>query len=159
VERIDSGLKRLGLIVNPTAGMGGKVGLKGTDGIEALEKALKLGAKPIAPALAVEALKEIAEKEKIELITYPGAMGEDEAREAGLKVKVIGGIESRTTADDTKRAAREMGEIVDLILFAGGDGTARDVCDAVDGKIAALFPSTILSISSSLTSFAVNFLL
>jgi predicted polyphosphate/ATP-dependent NAD kinase len=116
--------------------MGGKVGLKGTDGIETLEKALKLGAKPVAPALAVEALKEIVER--IELITYPGAMGEDEAREAGLKVKVIGSIESRTTADDTKRAAKEMRELVDLILFAGGDGTARDVCDAVDGEIAVL---------------------
>ena len=47
---------KIGFVVNPIAGMGGKVGLKGTDGV--LEKALKLGAKPIAVKKTEETLKD-----------------------------------------------------------------------------------------------------
>ncbi|MGD2200143.1 MAG: ATP-NAD kinase family protein [Candidatus Bathyarchaeota archaeon] len=134
-------MKRLGLIVNPVAGMGGRVGLKGTDGLETLEKAKELGADPVSPSRAVEALKRLARlRGEIEIITYPREMGEYEAVEAGFEATVIGEIPpGRTTAEDTRRAAREMRELgVDLILFAGGDGTARDIYEAVDGEVPAL---------------------
>jgi predicted polyphosphate/ATP-dependent NAD kinase len=51
-------------------------------------------------------------------------MGETSARTAGFVPKVIGEIHSgATTAEDTRRAAREIAAlVVDLILFAGGDG-------------------------------------
>jgi len=85
-------MKKMGLIVNPIAGMSGAVGLKGTDGEVVLEKALALGAKPVAPARAEMFLSKLrAElKEKIQLITGAGQMGENEARNCGFTPMVIG---------------------------------------------------------------------
>ncbi len=149
--------KKLGLIVNPVAGMGGRVGLKGSDGPEILEKAIELGAISTSPGRAIEALKRIAHiKDSIELITYPHEMGEDEARECGFDPRVIGSIEQgKTTSDDTKAAAMEMVELgVDLILFAGGDGTARDIYAAIDGEVPVLGIPTGVKIHSGV--FAIN---
>lgn len=126
--------KKLGFIVNPVAGMGGRVGLKGSDGQEILQKARELGAVPESPKRAADALSRIANiKEEVEIITYPFEMGEDEARQAGFACQVIGAIDrGRTSPADTMRAAREMADLgVDLILFAGGDGTARNIHDAI----------------------------
>jgi predicted polyphosphate/ATP-dependent NAD kinase len=134
-------MKKLGVIVNPVAGMGGRVGLKGSDGIEILHKARELGARPEAPNRALEALRVVSKiKDDIEIITYPHEMGEDECREAGFIPRVIGSIRSgATTPDDTQQAVQEMAEVgVDLILFTGGDGTARNVYNAMGEKIPAL---------------------
>lgn len=127
-------MKRIGLIVNPIAGMGGSVGLKGSDGLEILEKARALGAKPKSSLRAMQALRQISPlKDEIEIITYPGSMGEDEARACGFKPTVIGSIDRHnTTSQDTKNAARDMKNLnVDLILFTGGDGTARNIYDSI----------------------------
>ena len=134
-------MKKLGFIVNPIAGMGGRVGLKGTDGKEILRKALELGAEPIAPARAVETLRGLKPLSYlIELVTYPDEMGEAEAKEAGFSPIVIGSITpGRTTAEDTRKAAKEMMEMkVDIIVFVGGDGTARDICSVVETNMPVL---------------------
>ena len=126
--------KKVGLIVYPVAGMGGRVGLKGSDGVEILRRARELGATPTAPNRAVDALLGLAPlANQIELISFPAEMGEAEARRAGFKPSVIGRIQpGHTTADDTRRAATEMAaRHVELLIFAGGDGTARDVYQAV----------------------------
>jgi predicted polyphosphate/ATP-dependent NAD kinase len=123
-------MKKLGLIVNPIAGMGGKCGLKGTDGAEILARACALGAEPESPGRAELALSQLAPlKSSIEVLTASGDMGETEALAAGLRPTVLFATNSdSTTGEDTRRAAREMKAAgVDLILFAGGDGTARDV--------------------------------
>jgi len=151
------GSKTLGLIVNPVAGMGGRVGLKGTDGADILEKARELGATQLSPSRAVEALKRLVPvRDQFELITYPHEMGEDEAREAGLEPRVIGNItKGSTTPEDTKKAAKEIKDLrVDLILFAGGDGTARDIFEAIDGEIPALGVPAGVKIQSAV--FAIN---
>ena len=72
--------KKLGLIVNPIAGMGGKVGLKGTDGSEILSKALSLGAQPESPKRTIEALKAMLSlMDDIEILTGPDDMGQNQA--------------------------------------------------------------------------------
>ena len=132
--------KRLGLIVNPVAGIGGRVGLKGSDGVEVQQRARALGAAPQAGQRAIQALERLKSVEGLEIITYPGEMGADAARACGLGPSVMGGIQpGRTTAEDTRRAARDMlGLNVHLLLFAGGDGTARDIYAAVGQRLAVL---------------------
>lgn len=133
--------KRLGLIVNPKAGLGGSVGLKGSDGTAIQKQALALGAVPRAPARAIEALKVLASlRDELQVITYPGEMGADAAAACGFEPVVIGAITpGETTAADTWRGAVEMAGLgVDLVLFAGGDGTARDIYRAVGIDIPVL---------------------
>jgi len=102
---------RLGLIVNPLAGVGGRVGLKGSDGREIQQRALALGAVPRAPQRAARALERVKEIEGMELLTYPGEMGAEPARQCGLEPTVLGEITpGATTAADTQRAARQMQE-------------------------------------------------
>ena len=125
---------KVGFIVNPVAGMGGAVGLKGSDGEEIHRRALELGALPVAPGRARQALEGLTDLgDRLELVTWPGEMGADECAAAGLKARVEGAVTpGHTTPEDTVRAAREMVRLgVDLILFTGGDGTARNIYDAV----------------------------
>lgn len=134
-------MKRLGLIVNPVAGMGGRVGLKGTDGRDILEQAIAKGARPEAGKRAAEALAALAGfKDRIEILTYPAEMGEDEVRAADFACSVLGSIRSgETTPEDTRRAALDLeAEGVDLLVFAGGDGTARDLCATVGDRLVVL---------------------
>jgi predicted polyphosphate/ATP-dependent NAD kinase len=134
-------MKKLGLIVNPVAGMGGAVGLKGTDGPDIVERAARLGAVPRAGQRAEQTLSILRPlSDRVTILTYGGAMGEAAASASGFDPVVIGsGSTPRTTPQDTVRAARRMAqEEVDLLLFAGGDGTARDVFDAVNTTVSAL---------------------
>ena len=128
---------KLGFIVNPIAGMGGRVGLKGTDGKEVLEKARSLGALPESPKKAMKALEAlVAVKDQIKLFTYPGAMGEDEARQMGFEPILLSQAMDDIGPEYTEEAAKKMlEEEVDLIIFAGGDGTARNIYNAVGSKV------------------------
>ena len=127
-------MARVGFIVNPVAGVGGRVGLKGSDGPEIQSLARAMGAKPEAhlrAALALEQLLSLGEK--LDLLVAPQGMGAALARDAKLAFTVVGHLSrGETSAEDTRRIAAEMLEKgVDLILFAGGDGTARDIFTAV----------------------------
>jgi len=85
----------------------------------------------------------------VKLFTYPDKMGEEEAREAGLKPIVLGEISNDTTAEDTKRAAAEMLEKdLDLLVFSGGDGTARDIYSVIGDKLPILGIPTGVKIHS-----------
>ncbi len=149
-------MNRVGIIVNPIAGMGGRVGLKGTDG-ESYEEALRRGAKPVSPRRAIEFLNHVRSM-NFEIVAAAGLMGEEEvlaSNKKDLLRLVVGEKKERTTADDTKAAAKEMvGKGVDIIVFVGGDGTARDILDAVDEEIPILgVPSGVKMFSAI---FAVN---
>jgi predicted polyphosphate/ATP-dependent NAD kinase len=152
-----TGKRLIGLIINPLAGIGGKVGLKGSDGIETVEKALKLGAERVSPARSKETLDWLSSyRDEIQLATYPKEMGEDVAISTNFIPVVYGSILSgHTTAEDTIRSAQELVSIgVELLLFAGGDGTARDVLMAIDDAIPVIGIPTGVKMHSSV--FAVN---
>jgi predicted polyphosphate/ATP-dependent NAD kinase len=127
------GRGRVGLIVNPVAGLGGRVGLKGSDGAAIQAQAMALGAMPQAHARAMQAVERLRSISALEIVTYPAEMGEEVARACQFVPRVIGSIRpGRTTPQDTQDAARMMkGMGVDLLLFAGGDGTARDIYAAI----------------------------
>lgn len=131
-------MKKLGLIINPVAGLGGSVGLKGSDGL--VQEALARGAVPQAENRAKAALRELlCLKEDIAVYTGPGNMGQAAAEELGFSCTVMEGIcPEDTSAEDTVALAVWLQEQkMDLILFAGGDGTARDLCSAA--KEASVF--------------------
>lgn len=130
---------RLGLIVNPLAGLGGAVGLKGSDGAETVAEALRRGAQGQAVERAARALRQIACGQPIEVLTWAGDMGEASCRAAGLPCEIVGHAGETTAPDDTRRAAAALLDAgVDLLLFAGGDGTARDIHDAVGQRLPVL---------------------
>jgi len=174
--------KKLGLIVNPIAGIGGRVGLHGSDGIDVQERALALGAVPESNLRAAGALARLdAIREEVEILTCPGEMGESAARGCGFIPELVvpasyptaNGVESglgisrqtaspnveaqpgATTAQDTIEAVEAMRRLgVDLLLFAGGDGTARDICCAAGDGLTALGIPAGVKIHSAV--FAVN---
>ena len=126
--------KRVGLIINPVAGLGGRVGLKGSDGLDIQNQARQLGAEPVAQIRALEALAGLSKvKSEVEFIAYPGEMGANALQAVAFPFQVIGHIEpGHTTAADTRQAALKMQALgVDLLFFTGGDGTARDIYTAI----------------------------
>ncbi|MES3160767.1 MAG: ATP-NAD kinase family protein [Halorubrum sp.] len=137
----------VGVVMNPIAGMGGRVGLKGTDG--KVTEARARGAEPRAPDRARRAatrLAELAPDATVSTVVDP--MGESIVRDAGFEPAhvvdpfvSVAGSESTTerepesTAEHTREAVRHFrDEEVDLVLFVGGDGTATDVATALEGS-------------------------
>ena len=128
----------VGFVLNPIAGMGRRVGLKGTDG-DSHERALALGARPVAPGRTRQFLAHIEHRDDILLLVAPGTMGADYVADQDIEFTVVGSIRHPTTNDDTRRIAQAMRDRdADLLVFVGGDGTARDVCDAVDQSLPAV---------------------
>ena len=130
----------LGVVVNPIAGMGGRVGLHGTDGPE-LEAAVLRGAAAVAPYRARRALSRLHDlAPAVPVLTVDGPMGTDHLSGSGWTVRTLPRTRTGpTTAVDTRDAVREMAECgVSLVLFVGGDGTARDVVDVVGTTVPVL---------------------
>ena len=126
----------LGVIINPIAGLGGLVGLHGTDGTR-WRTAVERGAQPTSNARATRALSRFASSAPVAVMAAPGRMGADSARRSGLTVtETSHRLSEVTTAEDTMVAAEEMlARDVTLLLFAGGDGTARDIVSVVGEAI------------------------
>jgi predicted polyphosphate/ATP-dependent NAD kinase len=147
-------MKKVGLIVNPVAGMGGSVGLKGTDG-KLYKRALELGADPVTPARTEAFLSRVERKDEIALLVAPGKMGADHVMDLDTPFKTVGQIPDETSAKDTKRIARKMvARGAELLVFVGGDGTARDVYDAIDSEVPVVAVPAGVKVYSSV--FAVN---
>ena len=124
----------VGFVLNPIAGMGGRVGLKGTDGKVAEARAR--GAEPRAPDRAERALTALREHlPDAEISTWGEPMGEEAVRAAGFEPDVLGGPDGdETGSEDTSAAVAAFVDAgVDTVLFVGGDGTAADVAEALEG--------------------------
>jgi len=125
---------KLGFIINPIAGLGGSVALKGSDGEGIAEQAIALGATPKANSRAEQALALLVPyKDDLIIYTAGGEMGENCARKLGFSVEIIYSSDSdKTTETDTENSVLVLKNIgIDILLFAGGDGTARNICATV----------------------------
>ncbi|KON31759.1 hypothetical protein AC478_02215 [miscellaneous Crenarchaeota group-1 archaeon SG8-32-3] len=149
-------IKTIGLIVNPVAGMGGAVGLKGTDGRDIINRAMSLGATPIAPVRAEAFLSKLKPvKHAVQLIVGAGSMGENEAKSSEFAYEVLGVRKKETSAKDTVAIAKEMVDAgVALLVFCGGDGTARDIQKTINMNVPVLGVPTGVKMHSAV--FAVN---
>jgi predicted polyphosphate/ATP-dependent NAD kinase len=128
--------RRICFIVNPLAGIGGPLALKGSDGDAALI-ALRKGAKLVAPSKALIFLRKVKElglDKDLEFFTASGLMGEELLKEASIQgfQRVYTYPVFPTSPKDTVNTVRNcVANNVDLIVFVGGDGTARDIVDAL----------------------------
>jgi predicted polyphosphate/ATP-dependent NAD kinase len=132
----------LGFIINPIAGIGGSVALKGSDGEDIAEKALALGATAKANQRASLALSILLPyRDQITIYCANDLMGEKTAKALGFTTEVVFQTKDteHTTAEDTENTVQALlAKNIDILLFAGGDGTARNVCKIVGDKCPVL---------------------
>lgn len=130
----------VGLLVNPVAGIGGTVALKGSDGAEIQQQAARRGGQARGAARARRALKAVvAVHDSVRWLSWGGPMGADLLASLGMSHEVLGQPNLPCTSEDTKAAACAMAEAgADLLLFCGGDGTARDLLDAIGERMPVL---------------------
>ena len=132
---------KLGVVVNPFAGIGGALALKGSDGAKIREKALAMGAEKKANEKMAKALSILeALSGQFTVVTASGDMGETICESLGIPYEVIYTADAvQTEGEDSGRAAKAMVDAnVDLLLFAGGDGTARNICSVVGTQVPVL---------------------
>jgi predicted polyphosphate/ATP-dependent NAD kinase len=130
---------KLGVIVNPIAGVGGSMALKGSDNVA--QYALSLGAVPQANNRMAQALKQFVDlADRVTVVTAADEMGQRCCRELGFTVDVVYQPNAeQTTEHDTHAAvAALLEQDIDLLLFAGGDGTARDICSSIADAVPVL---------------------
>ena len=129
---------RVGLIINPFAGLGGPAALRGSDGV--VDEAIRRGGVVRAIQRAVEALSALGPlADSLKILTGSGALGAEAAAAAGLQhIVVYEGGSPTTSADTAALTTALIGMKPDLILFAGGDGTARDILGRLTEQLPAL---------------------
>lgn len=132
---------RVGVVINPVAGLGGPAALQGSDGADVQTLARAGGALPAAELRATAALQCLTDRAiALTILTWGGGMGADAVAAAGLACAVLGAAAgANTTAADTAQAVRVIASAgVDVLVFVGGDGTARDVLQALPADQLAL---------------------
>ena len=136
---------RLGIVVNPDAGLGGKLGFKGSDG--RAEEARAAGAEDRAGPRMQQCLNHLVSlatsslnrsQVGLELLVWEGRMGgtwlPSLAEDAPLKVEAMGVTPATTSPEDTALLVRELVNAgAEALVYAGGDGTTRDIVKALEG--------------------------
>jgi len=134
---------RVGFLLNPVAGAGGPEALKGSDS-EKTREAVALGkiAKR-SPSRALQFFTALEEKKRCEFICVQGEMGSFALQSMsgdGIHIETLNlNHTTPTSAEDTIAISRQLlTEDIDILIFVGGDGTARDICSAVGHKVPVL---------------------
>ena len=129
---------KVGFLVNPIAGIGGTVALKGSDDVAA--RAQRLGGTPRGPQRAQRALAAAGKcVQRCTWFTWGAAMGADYLEALNIQATVLGESAAVSAGADTRLAARAcVAAGVDLLLFAGGDGTARDILESIGDSVPVL---------------------
>lgn len=133
---------KIGLIVNPDAGLGGRLGFKGSDG--RAQEARQAGAMDRSGPRVEHALSRLSTlikqrplAEDLTIIAWAGRMGEEwlpqgDAQEVGWATEIVGQVGESTQADDTILAVKKIYDAqIDLLIYGGGDGTTRDIVNAL----------------------------
>lgn len=131
---------RLGLIVNPLAGLGGPAALKGSDAQDTACIAAERGVYSRIPERLAAFFSQLQpHRDQIQILTVSGQMGEAQVLDNGWTARIVSRSSESTSAEDTRNAAQALMQTgVDLLIFVGGDGTARDVCQVVGDRQAVL---------------------
>ena len=133
---------KLGLLINPLAGLGGSRGLKGSDGDALRELAGQMtdGELQRSNTRASRALERVSAGPSVQWYTWGGAMGGDLCQALNLPHQILGEPASALSSSaDTRRAASALYDAgIDVLVFAGGDGTARDLYDALGDRLPVL---------------------
>ncbi|QEU89591.1 hypothetical protein CP970_00170 [Streptomyces kanamyceticus] len=130
----------MGLVVNPVAGLGGRVGLGGTDGPERVRRAMELGARPLAGARAAQALRALRarlEAGDLEVLTVPGPMGADAVRAAGLVPVVVPMRAVAVVVASTPRGERRAPTVADAVATDGTEAVATGGSHTTSTVVAA----------------------
>ena len=120
--------RRIGMLVNPDAGLGGRLGFKGSDGRAAEARAA--GAEDRSGPRMRQALERCQDRlDGVEILTCSGRMGSDWIP---MEHTVVFETPELTTAETTRDAVKTLCEAgIELLLYAGGDGTTRDIIEAL----------------------------
>ncbi len=136
---------RIGLLVNPDAGLGGRLGLKGSDG--QANFARSMGAEDRAGPRVSDALlyfSKIYDNDKdIQWYTSKGRMGSQwipDNISIGNFNLIHESSGSTSQSDTSTLVSLLIDSNIDLILYAGGDGTTRDIVSTLDSQNKSSIP-------------------
>jgi predicted polyphosphate/ATP-dependent NAD kinase len=131
---------KLGLIINPFAGIGGRVGLKGSDGDDIRAQAFERGAEQLAGIKTKNCFAQLTQYlAEIKVYTASGDMGETLCQSLELDYELVFNPNQPSTESDTKGLMVQLQKLnLDLVLFVGGDGTARNLFEVYDDYQAVL---------------------
>ena len=128
---------RLGLLVNPDAGLGGRLGLKGSDG--QAEYARSKGANDRSGPRVKDTLEHFAnlhrEISDITWFTSEGRMGTDwvpKNIQIGDFITIHQSSDITTVSDTSELVTSLIESNIDLLVYAGGDGTTRDIISVLE---------------------------
>ena len=117
--------------------------MKGSDGADLQAQARQRGGAPQAPRRCADFLQYLhailPETKEILWVTGPGPLGEILLSQAGAAFKKVDyKVGEPTNAADLRSCARMLVDKVDLLVFVGGDGTARDILSVIGDNLPVL---------------------